>query len=275
MALLVCFFVGCSTKPTCSHEWTKATCSSAGTCKLCGEEKQGAAGHVWLEPTCTLPKRCSVCTLTVDSALGHDYSDGLDCVRCGETNPEYVQHFTYKLNSDSMGYVLYSCGNFKGDTVNIPSMYNDKPIMGIYQNAFKGKTNIKTVYIGDYVQAIGPSVFEGCTNLKTVQLSEESQLRTIYSRAFALCENLEEINLPDNLLSIYSEAFAGCSSLKKVKLGLSLLSIQEDTFVSCHALDLVEFNGTKEQWTQNFATGSIILPYKVREIKCIDGIYHI
>lgn len=239
---------------------------------MCGMEKREMVGHAWQEATCTMPKRCAVCTLTVDSALGHDYQGTRACVRCGEDNPEYIQQFSFKLNSDSSGYVLLGCGNYKGEEVTIPATFNGKPVMGIYQGAFKNMTNVTTVTMGENVQSIGPSVFEGCTNLKTVNMPQTSKLRTIYKRAFALCKNLEEITLPDTVTSLGFEVFAECSSLKRVTIGKGVVSIAEDTFRSCILLETVEFNGTTQQWSQNFNKRVNFLPYSIKEIQCLDGV---
>ena len=274
ISLLTCLLVACS-QPECEHQWSKPTCTSAGVCSICGEEKDETVDHDWIPADCVTPKHCKKCTLTVGSATGHNYGADQKCESCGETNPLYVQRFTYKLNSDATGYVLYSCGNYQGDTAVIPATHNGKPVMGIFQGAFKGMSTLKSVVIGECVQSIGPSAFENCVNLIDVEMSKDSQLRTIYEKAFASCKKLQEITLPDNLISSGYEVFANCSSLKKVTIGASVISIAENTFSSCKLLQTVEFNGTTQQLEQNFDGKVKFLPRAIKYIKCNDGIYTI
>ena len=81
----------------------EATCTTAQTCTVCGEELVAALGHDMVAHTETLPtcteagveagEECSRCGHKTGfgeiPALGHDYNEG-QCTRCGEKDPDYV-----------------------------------------------------------------------------------------------------------------------------------------------------------------------------------------
>ncbi len=64
---------------------------------------------------------------------------------------------------------------------------------------------------------------------------------TIGSKAFAFCENLETVNLPETVTTIESRAFAGCMSLQTVSFSISLESIGEEAFYGCSVLNILNF----------------------------------
>ncbi len=82
---------------SCKHEWTEASCLTAGICRLCGETGTEALGHDILAADCLTPEHCSRCTETRGQALGHDYGEpGCEapaaCSRCGQTQGEALGH---------------------------------------------------------------------------------------------------------------------------------------------------------------------------------------
>ena len=85
------------TYPRKDHTYTKATCTSAKTCKTCGATSGNALGHNWAAATCTTPKTCKTCGDTEGDALGHDWVDAdcetpKTCKTCGDTEGNALGH---------------------------------------------------------------------------------------------------------------------------------------------------------------------------------------
>jgi len=72
--------------------------------------------------------------------------------------------------------------------------------------------------------------YEGC----------EFAVTNIDNRAFAGCENLTDITIPDSVTSIGESAFDGCTSLVSVTLSKSITTIEYSTFFGCSSLTSIE-----------------------------------
>ena len=95
----------------------------------------------------------------------------------------------------------------------------------------------KVVFAGNKIETIETNAFADCNSLKQVVLPEG--LKTIGYNAFLRCSALEEITLPDAVTVIDKQAFSQCSALKKVILGTQLESIGTNVFNKCLALETV------------------------------------
>ena len=105
--------------------------------------------------------------------------------------------------------------------------------------AFKGRKSLFGIIIPDSVSDIGYMAFAECTNLHSSHSQFGKGLKTIYSSAFADCESLHEIVLPDGLTRLCSYAFENCRNLQTVKLPNSISSIENNTFDGCHRLSTI------------------------------------
>ena len=74
------------------HKFKPATCTSAGTCRVCSETFGSALGHNWVNASCTEPEHCTRCNESIGEALGHDW--------------KFTQHID---PSCSVGKDIYSC----------------------------------------------------------------------------------------------------------------------------------------------------------------------
>ncbi len=68
---------------------------------------------------------------------------------------------------------------------------------------------------------------------------KEYSVTSIRDGAFADCNELKTVKLPDSIIAIGAGAFANCSQLKTVNFGNSVRSIYENTFVNCTSLESV------------------------------------
>jgi ribosomal protein L40E len=66
------------------------------------------------------------------------------------------------------------------------------------------------------VTVIYEGAFSDCTRLKEISFDGRSRLLTIGDRAFAGCNQLKKIEIPDTVQSIGTDAFAGCDNLKAI-----------------------------------------------------------
>lgn len=87
------------------------------------------------------------------------------------------------------------------------------------------------------VQEIADAAFASCDLLTSLSLPDS--LTTIGSDAFALCTSLKAIELSSNLQSLGSGAFSQCRALTSIRLPDSLTSIQHSTFRGCSTLSLI------------------------------------
>lgn len=98
------------------------------------------------------------------------------------------------------------------------------------------------IYISPFIDripvlAIDTGAFAGCENLKEVVLPEG--IIEIRNNAF-VHSGLESMIIPNTVMRIGSQAFAGCKKLKNIKFGSGLEFIFEDVFRRCSALQNVE-----------------------------------
>ena len=80
------------------------------------------------------------------------------------------------------------------------------------------------------VTGIGYQAFAGCESLSSITLPEG--LTSIGEYAFASC-NLTSITIPDGVTSIGDGAFNGCYGLTSITLPEGLTSIGDGTFKDC------------------------------------------
>lgn len=126
----------------------------------------------------------------------------------GKPSDEYTfkekdELYDFYLNYDKTGYRI----RLKDKSVTealIPSSYNGLPVTEIYDNGFSN-SNVVTVYIPRSIKKIGSRAFYKCKNLVRVIGMEE--VEEIYPSAFAYCEKLNGIILPDTLEKIGSDLF--------------------------------------------------------------------
>ena len=140
-------------------------------------------------------------------------------------------------------------------------------IYAVYNEQYRGRTDIKKVIFHDSLLVIESSAFRGCEGLTDLVIP--NRCKEIHDRAFVDCKSLKSVKLPDSLKSIEEAtflecesltdlvipnrckeiqggAFYACKSLKSIKLPDSLKSIGESAFRECESLtDLVIPDGCK------------------------------
>ncbi len=125
----------------------------------------------------------------------------------------YAEDFYFSDNSDNTGYVINGVNRNLGGDIVVPSEYNNKPVTGIAENAFKAKA-ITSVIIPDSIVTIGEGAFSGCSYLKNAVIG--AGVKIIGGSVFYECQALESITLPDGLEMICTNAFWDCNALNEI-----------------------------------------------------------
>ena len=93
--------------------------------------------------------------------------------------------------------------------------------------------NIPETIAGKEVMAISDFAFAGCESVTKISLP--NTLKTIGLFSFANC-SIKEITIPDSVTSIAASAFSGCRSLENIVLSNNITKLSDYTFISCAAL---------------------------------------
>ncbi len=195
-----------------------------------------------------------------------------------DVNPEYAElnfigpddmGFSYRLHLDEASWELIAGESCDATDLQIPSAYNDLPVVSITPCAFMGNTYIKTVVIPPGVKSIGNSAFRNCTNLTRVVIG--SDVETIGAEAFAGCPCLEEVVFNGNykLKKIGVKAFENCLNLRNIELPETVDVIGYNAFYDC-ALNHIKIPSSITEINSNVFAGcplkEVIIPDSIKGI---------
>ncbi|ONI43545.1 hypothetical protein AN641_09780 [Candidatus Epulonipiscioides gigas] len=112
--------------------------------------------------------------------------------------------------------------------------------------------NIPAQINGIQIKAIGEEAFANCDDL--IQLTLPNTITFIDDYAFFECSKLTSVNIPSSVLSIGNGAFQNSDMLTNVDIPNSVISIGEEAFFSCDNLATVNiFEGVQFIGTSAFA----------------------
>ncbi len=142
---------------------------------------------------------------------------------------------TYRAEGNCLLKDIY--GIYGDDEMVVLGCYNSRIPEGVRYiggNAFAGQKRLKSITIPSSVEEIYGSGEEfgafAYSALESITFAEGSQLTTIDSYAFYLCESLKSIDLPNSLTTIGEGAFLECYALESVTLGSSVETIGASAF---------------------------------------------
>lgn len=104
-----------------------------------------------------------------------------------------------------------------------------------------------------------------------VSFNIPSHIESIGEFAFATCENISEMFIPDKITKIKVGTFRACENLAKISLPGGLTEIYNEAFEFCNSLKEVEFRGTKEQF-KSIEFNAFNKDLLNARIICTDGI---
>ena len=182
--------------------------------------------------------------------------------------------------------------------IEIPSVWDGKPVTGIGSFAFRncssltsvtfaedsqltsigywafiGCNSLTSINIPSSVTSIGKNAFDSCTSLTSVNFAEGSKLNNIGYWAFIGCNSLTSINIPSSVTSIGGSAFESCTSLTIVNFDndSQLTTIGAQAFFNCCSLKTIAIPSGLTQIGPNafnecIALKSIIIPSSITSI---------
>jgi hypothetical protein len=100
-----------------------------------------------------------------------------------------------------------------------------------------GSVNIPHALWGEPVTAIGDKAFAECDGLTSVSIPDS--VTSIGDNAFAGCTSLASVAIPNGVTSIGEGVFENCNRLTSVTIPNSVTSIGEGAFYSCESLTSV------------------------------------
>jgi len=103
---------------------------------------------------------------------------------------------------------------------------------------YEYRTSVKEINIGQTVTGIGDDAFAGCENMTTITIPDG--VSKIGSRAFDSCSNLSSITIPESVTGIGDHAFFGCSLLQAVVVPDSVEELGVWVFSGCSSLECVD-----------------------------------
>ena len=104
----------------------------------------------------------------------------------------------------------------------------------ICNNAFRGCVKMKSVIISDSVMEIGRFAFASCNSLTSVVIPNHT--KSIGDGGFANCTSLQKIHLSDSVQRIGGCAFIGCKSMICIVLPNNIKMIEDGLLYGCASL---------------------------------------
>ena len=118
---------------------------------------------------------------------------------------------------------------------------------------------------------IGETAFAGKRNIQSVKFEQGSQLQTIGAAAFAGCESLTQVELPESLTILMDHAFINCTMLSSVVIPCNVTTLGDGVFDGCSSLTDVRVESVKIVQSGKAFSGcnsleTVILPDGIKKI---------
>lgn len=144
-----------------------------------------------------------------------------------------VTEFEFQKQDDGDWKITKYIG-FDEENIEIPSRIKDKKIVTVGESLFENNKTIKHVKIGNGIQVIENNAFAGCELVETISLP--NTINKIGDFAFRKTA-ITEIIFPSSIVELRKGVCHDCKSLKKVTLPEGLSEISDETFCDCEKLE--------------------------------------
>ncbi len=142
---------------------------------------------------------------------------------------------------------------------NITSVTISEGVSFLPHNAFRGCTSLTSISIPDSLTRINLSAFLYCTSISSITVSENNPTYksidgNLYTKdgtcliRYAIGKTDTTFVIPNEVTSIGDEAFAWCENLVSVTIPESVEGIGGWAFFNCASLKNIKYRGTKEDW---------------------------
>ena len=107
---------------------------------------------------------------------------------------------------------------------------------------------------------------------ETVVFNERTyRVTSVGKEAFAFCDPLTSITIPDSVKRIGWKAFLDCESLEEIIIGNSVKGIGRHAFDGCDSLLSIAYQGTIAQWKKIKLGYFWKTPIPTAVLHCTDG----
>ena len=113
----------------------------------------------------------------------------------------------------------------EGGKISVPAMIGGKTVVQIDEHAFRGAA-VTNVTIPGTVKTIETRAFTGCSQLEILTIADG--VETIDGYAFANCAKLALVTLPDSLREVGTGAFSDCPLIKITYRGKTYTAVNMD-----------------------------------------------
>ena len=156
----------------------------------------------------------------------------------------------------------------------IPTYYDGAPVREIYYNAFSGRSQLTRIVLPETLKVIGSSAFYGCTGITEIVIPagveeiganafnscsslERARIlgaESIREYAFAYCEMLYDVTLPDGL-TLLENAFEHSTSISEIFVPASVECIYAYAFGDAQNIKLYTSRGAAtELWGYSYGS---------------------
>ena len=190
---------------------------------------------------------------------------------------KWQEYYTEGLNFKKQGsdYFVSAGEATEEEVIHIPSMYKDRPVVGILKDGFRDCENLKEINIPSSIEAIGENAFLFCNLLQKVTIQDltawceiifansasnpaahagklyigeeqikdlviPSEITEIKDYAFYHCYTFRTITFHSKVKSIGTKAFFTCFNLTSLQVPNSVKQIGEAAFGGCYQLQKIE-----------------------------------
>lgn len=119
-----------------------------------------------------------------------------------------------KYSPNATGVSVYAGKYYNAQSVEIPAVYNGKPVTEISNGAFNGLSDIKKIVLPDSITKIGDNAFNGATSLEVINIPDN--VVSIGESAFADCKKLRKVVIPEKTVKLGKNVFSDCSNLSEI-----------------------------------------------------------
>ena len=126
---------------------------------------------------------------------------------------------------DDLGVVNILRYHGEGGKIHIPTMIGGKTVAKIDEHAFRG-AEVTNVTIPGTVKTIETRAFTGCSQLEILTIADGVQVLDGY--AFANCAKLALVTLPDSLREVGTGAFSDCPLIQLTYRGKTYTAVNMD-----------------------------------------------
>jgi hypothetical protein len=163
-----------------------------------------------------------------------DFSFGSCCLLTEIKIPKNTQYI-------SVGAFDYCC-NLQSVTVDPENQYYksiDNCLVDSVSDYLLWGSCISKIPFG--TKSIERGAFAECEDLYKIIIPDS--VSVISEHAFADCDNLEHVHIPDTVNQIGYQAFSGCTILKNIELPSNISRIESCAFEHCYGLERIEIPG--------------------------------